>query len=64
MPMNNAIRTCRNFDAIRHWAKTHQTHDIDVNFQVDDPLGNVLIAEKYQEALDGSLKMPGMSLRS
>lgn len=58
MPINNVIRTCRNFDSIRDWARTHQTHDMNMTFQVEDPLGNVVIEEKYQEASDGSLKMP------
>lgn len=48
--VNHVMRTCRDFDAIREWARPRQVHNFNYSVHVDDPLGNVYIEEALRKA--------------
>ena len=43
MPASAVTHTCRDFDALRDWAKEHRAGAIDAFVQVHDPLGDPVI---------------------
>lgn len=43
MPASAVTHTCRDFDAIRDWAKERLAGKIDVHVQVHDPLGDAVV---------------------
>lgn len=42
LPVAAAQHTCRDFDAIRDWARERRAPTIDMTKQVEDPLGNTV----------------------
>ncbi|KAF1978171.1 hypothetical protein BU23DRAFT_577611 [Bimuria novae-zelandiae CBS 107.79] len=44
LPTTGVPHTCRDFDAIREWAKERYTDQMELKVRMDDPLGNVVHA--------------------
>ncbi|KIX09227.1 uncharacterized protein Z518_00306 [Rhinocladiella mackenziei CBS 650.93] len=44
LPVNQFLRTCRDFDALRDWAMERQVRNWNTKVHVDDPLGNIYVS--------------------
>lgn len=42
LPATGVMHTCRDFDAIRDWARERRSVGVHLGAQVEDPLGNVV----------------------
>ena len=42
LPTTAVMHTCRDFDAIREWARARKSKEFSMQDRVDDPLGNVV----------------------
>ena len=43
IPATGVIRRCREFDALREWARERQSFIFNISVHVDDPFGNIVI---------------------
>ena len=51
LPVTNVLRTCRDFDVLREWARERQSFTFNFTIHVDDPLGNVVIRPVDDEVI-------------
>lgn len=43
LPVTSVARTCRDFEALREWARERQSLLFNTSLHVDDPLGDVVM---------------------